>query len=313
MTQFPSLLTLESTYSNINKITRNRKKVIVADFLYEWKSEDDPDDYFDMRNSRGYYTLNYQVITRLLCNPIDEIQLPEDTLEYMKGYNIDEKDFLCGQLKNMRLLIEALANKLPSCLEVIGRQSGLVLYRGFNYNRYEPLLQRMSEHSSVGVGVGSIITTETFLSTSLQELTAINYIYSKPHKPEHNILWKIIVDAKYFDEFNYAFLSKTFHTGEDDVQTLYTRDNICCEFLLNIGALLQCDAVDVITDFEGAKIKGEYKRDYIISKKTYTQYTFRFVGWNKEYMWNIDVMLAKRGKRGKRVRQMKHLRKSKRN
>jgi hypothetical protein len=264
-----------------------------------------------MRNSRGYYTLNYQVITHLLCNPIEEIQLPENTLEYMKGYhNIDEKDFLCGQLKNMRLLIEALANKLPSCSEVIGRQSGLVLYRGFNYNRYEPLLQRMSEQS---IGVGSIITTETFLSTSLQELTAINYIYSKPHKPEHNILWKIIVDAKYLDEFNYAFLSKTFHTGEDDIQTLYTRDNICCEFLLNIGALLQCDAVDVITDFEGAKIKGEYsadgeyKKDYIISKKTYTQYTFRFVGWNKEYMWNIDMMWAKR------VRQMKHLRKSKRN
>jgi hypothetical protein len=316
MTQFPSLLTLESTYSSINKITRNRKKVNVADFLYEWKSEDDPDDYFDMRNSRGYYTLNYQVITHLLCNPIEEIQLPENTLEYMKGYhNIDEKDFLCGQLKNMRLLIEALANKLPSCSEVIGRQSGLVLYRGFNYKRYEPILQRMSEQSSVGdvggsIGVGSIITTETFLSTSLQELTAINYIYSKPQKPEHNILWKIIVDAKYFDEFNYAFLSKTFHTGEDDVQTLYTRDNICCEFLLNIGALLQCDAVDVITDFEGAKIKGEYKKDYIISKKTYTQYTFRFVGWNKEYMWNIDMMLAKRTKR---VRQMKHLRKSKRN
>jgi hypothetical protein len=306
MTQFPSLLTLESTYSNINKITRNRKKVNVADFLYEWKSEDEPDDYFDMRNRRGYYTLNYQVITHLLCNPIEKIQLPEDTLEYMKGYNIDEKDFLCGQLKNMRLLIEALANKLPSCSEVIGRQSGLVLYRGFNYNRYKPILQRMSEQGSIG----SIITTETFLSTSLQELTAINYIYSKPHKPEHNILWKIIVDAKYFDEFNYAFLSKTFHTGDDDIQTLYTRDNICCEFLLNIGALLQCDAVDVITDFEGAKIKGEYsadgeyKRDYIISKKTYTQYTFRFVGWNKEYMWNIDMMLAKRER---------HLRKSKRN
>jgi len=303
MTQFPSLLSLESTYSNINKITRNRKKVNVADFLYEWKSEDEPDDYFEMRNSRGYYTLNYQVITHLLCNRIDEIQLPEDTLEYMKGYNIDEKGFLGGQLKNMRLLLEALANKLPSCSEVIGRQSGLVLYRGFNYNRYKPLLQRMSEQSSIGVG--SIITTETFLSTSLQELTAINYIYSKPQKPEHNILWKIIVDAKYFDEFNYAFLSKTFHTGEDDIQTLYTRDNICCEFLLNIGALLQCDAVDVITDFEGAKIKGEYKKDYIVSKKTYTQYTFRFVGWNKEYMWNIDMMLAKR------VKQMRHLRKSK--
>lgn len=287
MTQFKSLLSLESTYRN--KITRNRKKVNVADFLYEWKSEDNPDEYFDVRNDRGYYTLNYQVITHLLCNPIDKLQLPE---EYMKGHRIDAKDFLCGQLTNMKLLCETLANKLQPCSEVIvptGEQQRLVLYRGFNYNRYEPML----EGSISGVSVGSMITTNTFLSTSLQELTAIHYIYSKPQKPEHNILWKIIVDDKYFDTFNYAFLSKTFHTGEDDIHTLYTRSNICCEFLLNIGAFLVCDAVDVITDFEGATIKGEYKRDYIISKKIYTQYTFRFVGWNKEYMRDITMRWTK--------------------
>lgn len=281
MTHFPSLLSLESTYRN--KITRNRKKVNVADFLYEWKSEDNPDEYFDVRNNQCYYTLNYQVITHLLCNPIENLQLPE---EYMKRRQIDAKDFLCGQFTNMKLLCETLANKLPVCSEVIEPTGMLVLYRGFNYNRYEPMLND-------GISVGSMITTKTFLSTSLQELTAINYIYSKPQKPEHNILWKIIVDAKDFDTFNYAFLSKTFHTGEDDIHTLYTKDNICCEFLLNIGALLQCDAVDVITDFEGATIKGEYKKDYIISKKIYTQYTFRFVGWNKEYMRDTTMRWTK--------------------
>ena len=291
MTQFKSLLSLESTYRN--KITRNRKKVNVADFLYEWKSEDDPYEYFDVRNDRCYYTLNYQVITHLLCNPIENLQLPEESLEYMKEYRIDAKDFLCGQLTNMKLLCETLANKLQPCSEVIvSPPRRLVLYRGFNYNRYKPMLDGGISRIS-RISVGSLITTKTFLSTSLQELTAINYIYSKPQKPEHNILWKIIVDGKYFDAFNYAFLSKTFHTGEDDIHTLYTRDNICCEFLLNIGAFLQCDAVDVITDFEGATIKGEYKRDYIISKKIYTQYTFRFVGWNKEYMRNITMRWTK--------------------
>jgi hypothetical protein len=316
MTHFPSLLSLESTYNKNNKITRNRKKVNVADFLYEWKSEDDPDDYFDMRNSRGYYTLNYQVITHLLCNPIENLQLPEETLEYMKEQNIDVEDFLCGQLKNMKLLAESLANKLPSCSEVIGRQSGLVLYRGFHYNRYKPILERMSERSVSGVSgvsVGSIITTEAFLSTSLQELTAINYIYSKPQKPEHNILWKIIVGVEMFDTFNYAFLSKTFHTGEDDIQMLYTKDNICCEFLLNIGALLLCEAVDVITDFDGANIKGEYKRDYIISKKIYTQYTFRFVGWNIQFVRDITTNWTKRTKRVEQMKRVMRLRKSKRN
>ena len=300
MTHFPSLLSLESTYHNHNKITRNRKKVNVADFLYEWKSEDNPDEYFDVRNNRGYYTLNYQVITHLLCNPIEKLQLPDESLEYMKEHQIDATDFLCGQLTNMILLCETLANKLQPYSEVIvptgGQQSQqrLVLYRGFNYNRYKPLLEEISIGSDVSVG--SMITTKSFLSTSLQELTAINYIYSNPQKPEHNILWKIIVDGKYFDTFNYAFLSSTFHTGEDNIHTLYTKDNICCEFLLNIGAFLVCDAVDVITDFEGANIKGEYKRDYIISKKIYTQYTFRFVGWNKEYMRDITMRWAKHSK-----------------
>lgn len=291
MTHFPSLLSLESTYRN--KITRNRKKVNVADFLYEWKYEDDPYEYFDVRNDRGYYTLNYQVITHLLCNPIENLQLPEESLEYMKEHQIDAKDFLCGQLTNMKLLCEALVNKLQPCSEVIvSPPRRLVLYRGFNYNRYKPMLD--DGISSISrISVGSLITTKTFLSTSLQELTAINYIYSKPQKPDHNILWKIIVDCKDFDAFNYAFLSKTFHTGDDDIHTLYTGDNICCEFLLNIGAFLQCDAVDMITDFEGATIKGEYKRDYIISKKIYTQYTFRFVGWNKEYMRDITMRWTK--------------------
>ena len=50
MTQFKSLLSLESTYRN--KITRNRKKVNVADFLYEWKSEDNPDEYFEIWRNR---------------------------------------------------------------------------------------------------------------------------------------------------------------------------------------------------------------------------------------------------------------------
>ena len=50
--KFPSLLHLESTYHKQNKITRNRKKENIADFLYEWKSEDNPDEYFDMRENR---------------------------------------------------------------------------------------------------------------------------------------------------------------------------------------------------------------------------------------------------------------------
>jgi len=298
--KFRSLLHLESTYQKHNKITRNRKKVNIADFLYEWKSEDDPDDYFETHESRGYYTLNYQVITHLLSNHhalfntsykrkefmnyIEDHLFPEETFDYMSIHKINVKNFLHGQLQNMKLLCDSLVNKLPSCKEVLPHPSRqLVLYRGFNYKRYKSLLERET------LAIGTVITTETFLSTSLQELTAINYIYSYPQKPEHNILWKIIVDADAYDKFNYAFLSNSFHSCDDDIHALYANDNIGCEFLLNIGARLQCIAVDVIRDFEGITIKGEYKRDYIISKKIYTQYTLRFVGWDWDYIRNITT------------------------
>lgn len=298
--KFPSLLHLESTYQKHNKITRNRKKENIADFMYEWKSEDDPDDYFEMRESRGYYTLNYQVISHLLSNHhvlfnssykrneftkyIKNRIFPEETLEYMRIHKINVNDFLFRQLQNMKLLCDSLINKLPLCKDVLPHTSHqLVLYRGFNYNRYKSLLERET------LTIGAMITSETFLSTSLQELTAINYIYSHPQKPEHNILWKIIVDADAYEKFNYAFLSNSFHSCDDNIHTLYANDNIGCEFLLNIGARLQCVAVDVITDFDGVIIKSEYKRDYIISKKIYTQYTFRFVGWDWDYLRNINA------------------------
>jgi len=184
----------------------------------------------------------------------------------------------------MKLLCDSLINKLSLCKDVLPHSSRqLVLYRGFNYNRYKSLLERET------LAIGAMITTETFLSTSLQELTAVNYIYSNPQKPEHNIMWKIIVDTDVYDMFNYAFLSRSFHSCDDNIHTLYTNDNIGCEFLLNIGARLQCVAIDVITDFDGMIIKSEYKRDYIISKKIYTQYTFRFVGWDWDYIRNITA------------------------
>jgi hypothetical protein len=294
-TKFPSLLTLASTYNKDNKIVRNRKKEFVVNFLYEWKSEDDPDDYFEMKESRGYYTLNYQAITHLLINHsalwntpykradflkyIEDMLVPDETSNYMKvHYNINVQEFIRGQIQNMKLLCESLMNKLPSCKEVIpSLPKQLVFYRGFNYDRYKSLLERKP------MRIGDVITTETFLSTSLQELTAINYIYSNPQNPEHHILWKIIVDTANTAHFNYAFLSNTFQS-DDDINALYTNDNIACEFLLNIGARLKCVAVDIITDFDGATIKGEYKMDYIISKKIYTQYTFHFVGWDRDYM-----------------------------
>lgn len=61
---FPSL----RDYTEKLFISRNRVKKNIADFIYEWISDDDPDDYFDLQSSEGYYRLNYKIITYLLVN-----------------------------------------------------------------------------------------------------------------------------------------------------------------------------------------------------------------------------------------------------
>ena len=82
--------------------------------------------------------------------------------------------------------------------------------------------------------IGKVITTETFLSTSIQELIAIKYAFNYDKDVNKNIVWKIIIDGDMFDIFNYTFLSEHFNIY-DNLETLLANQNIECEFLLNIG------------------------------------------------------------------------------
>jgi hypothetical protein len=48
---FPSL----RDYTYKSSISRNGVRINIADFIYEWKNEDDASDYFDLNRSDGYY------------------------------------------------------------------------------------------------------------------------------------------------------------------------------------------------------------------------------------------------------------------
>jgi hypothetical protein len=305
---FPSL----RDYTYKTSISRNGIRKNLADFLYEWKSEDDASDYFDLRGSDDYYRLNYKIITYLLINH-QELFLnsytksellefirdnifyyPNDTIkeyeEYMKEKEIDLNSFILGQLKNIQILYNSLIKetKTPTCYSVIDiprysrsryKKEKLVLYRGFNYPRYKKILQN--------IYLNKVITTETFLSTSIQEYIAIKYTFNyNVNDVNKHIVWKIIIDEDMFDIFNYTFLSEPFNI-HDNLETLFANGNIECEFLLNMGALLKC--VDInIYDFPGYYIKG-----YNIPKKGYTEYTFKFIGWNTDYTDRINSNMSK--------------------
>ena len=308
---FPSL----RSYTHRINVSRNRKASNITDFIYEWKSEDDADDYFYLRKSNGYSRLNYNLITYLLLNhqqlflnnitkpqllayirdntfyhPNEKINSYED---YMKANDIDIYSFVLEQFKNIQILHNSLATKLPTFNAVLDtsqytrRRHGekLVLFRGFNYPRYKKMLG--NTYSRQRLLIGDVITTETFLSTTIQEVVAIKYAFNNEKRADKQIVWRIIVDEDMFNIFNYTFLGDPLSI-HDDLQKLLANSNIESEFLLNMGALLKCVDISVIYDFQGYYIKG-----YNIPKKEYTEYTFKFIGWNQDYTERINNNMSK--------------------
>ena len=304
---FPSL----RKYTYKTSISRNRVKINIADFLYEWKRDDDASEYFDLKEGDGYYRLNYNIITDLLINnqqlflnnftksellefisnnsifyqPSSKVK---EYKKYMRENDLDIYSFIQGQLKNIQILSNSLMTKLPTLYAIADtprysrygkNKEKLVLFKGFNYLRYTKILQN--------IYIDKVITTETFLSTSIQEMIAIKYAYSDDNDVHKNIIWRIIIDGDMFDTFNYTFISKEFDIN-DDLETLFANSNIECEFLLNMGALLQCIDINVIYDFPGHYIEG-----YNINKKEYTEYTFKFIGWNDDYIKHINLNMSK--------------------
>ena len=301
---FPSL----RDYTGSATISRNKQKEDLTDFIYEWSSEDEALEYFDLYKSNGYYRLNYNIITYLLLNH-QQLFLNNFTKDellnfiwynnifyhsnakvkkyetYMNSKGIDIKLFFKEQLKNIIILYNTLS-KLPHISNVIsmprysktrGHIEKLVLYRGFNYPRYKKMLYNIKK--------GSVITTPTFLSTSIQELIAIKYAFNYDDNANKHIVWKIIIDREMMGIFNYTFISKSFNI-HDDLDTLFARSNIECEFLLNMGALLECIDIKIYPYFPGYY----YIEGYSIpeKKKGYTEYTFKFIGWNNQYIERIN-------------------------
>ena len=305
---FPSL----RNYTYKSTISRNRIRINITDFLYEWNREDYAFDYFYLNKTDGYYRLNYNLITYLLINnqqlflnnftKSELLDFIRDNIfihsnprvkeyeNYMENNKIDIYDFILEQFKNIQILSNSLMSKtkLPTLYAIAGtpryskygkNKEKIVLYRGFNYPGCKKMLQN--------IHIGKVITTETFLSTSIQEYIAIKFAFNYDNDVNKHIVWKIIIDGDMFDIFNYTFISEPFNI-RDNLKTLFENSNIECEFLLNMGALLKCVDIDVIYDFQGYYIKG-----YNIPKKEYTKYTFKFIGWDYDYIERINRNMGK--------------------
>jgi hypothetical protein len=143
----------------------------------------------------------------------------------------------------------------------------ILLYRGFNYLRYKPLIDDIQN-----VQIGDIYITPTFLSTTVLEKIAVTFV-SSDKEIENNILWCIRVNGEFFKQLQYSYLG-------DDIMNIFNLEMIIdtnnyeSEILLNFGAQLKLTNIHKINN-----VTYTYKNIQIINK-SYTLYEFDFVGYN---------------------------------
>ena len=139
-----------------------------------------------------------------------------------------------------------------------------------------------------GINEREKIITPVFLSTTILEHVALKFC------SHHNIIWKIKIPKRKLNIFNYVFLSKSVKKIRN-----ITVDMGEAEFLLNIGAILECKKKNI--DKEKSypdSIFDQTNKKFVdkIVKKTCTEYVFEFIGWDILYIdmlkdYNVEKLL----------------------
>lgn len=183
----------------------------------------------------------------------------------IKTHNV--ADCLILHLQNIEKLYELIKQQKPYINYNKNIKQHLELFRGFSYNRYENFFNII--HDKYGMMIpGVVITTPTFLSTSIYKNVAFRFM-SKSNIPdlEHtNIIWKIIVPGDKFDIFNYVYFGE--YVSIKNKKDFHDES----EILLNISAKLKCISIE----------------DENISDCNYKLYTFEFMGWDDDYIITLN-------------------------
>lgn len=259
-----------------SKAVTNFIKIDIPDKLSEWVGDTDFDDYMEYK----FGELHYKIIIDLLLllqiyNNCDNLLLhirqnKEDVSykylqECINTYNV--ADCLIVHLQNIETLY-ALINERKTYINYNNNTNQyLELFRGFSYNRYEYFFN-IIHHKFGMITPGVIITTPTFLSTSIYKDVAFRFMSKStiPDLQHTNIIWKIIVPGNKFHIFNYIYFGESSSTkNKKDF-------NDEAEILLNISAMLRC-----------ISIKDENKNNC-----NYKVYTFEFIGWDDNYMMTLN-------------------------
>jgi len=273
----------------------NPEIIEIIDKIFEWGFDSDADDFLELlrdilkEKPKEVYKLDYKASIYLFMvslNPSNVIEpvfitelkdlVTKKTVvrSLIKLY----KKYL-GIIKNSTLLlIKSYNSHLISLKEFFEEthqthSSSIILYRGFNYNRYKELLDDIEKQIQTNPNE---IIVKSILSSSLSEDVAQRFL----GRYDRRVIWKINVPNDKFGEFKYSFVKRS--GGTQSYQITYATlksANYEYELLSNFGLILS---------YKGKEINDSVEI-----------YEFDFVGYNtneellKEFDRNIGEFIGR--------------------
>ena len=270
------------------QIERKGVSKSVFSIVNDWKQDTDIEDVVESMKEKYKYNpilsltlnandnieINYNVINTLLYY-INELENKVDQKskiyiklkDILKDVNDEFKVYILRvTLNNISILYDQI-KKFPMADQYLQPKEKIVLYRGWSNISLK----------FKNIKINDQIITPAFLSTSIIENIALTF--------SGNIVWKIKIPKRKLSIFNYVFLG----SGIKNIASF--KDIGEEEFLLNIGAKLQCKAINtyIKKDYFDNFFDHEMKRmNYKKVQKDYTEYVFEFIGWDEYAIKKIE-------------------------
>lgn len=272
-----------------NYFETDNDKIKIVDKIFEWGFDSDADDFLELlqdeirkeENPLEVFKLDYKPSIFLFMVSLNPVSVTKpsflkDFRDIVVGtYNLRRRIALYKQyltiIKNSTIILIKLYNShlisLTKFFELTHQHppSSIILFRGFNYDRYKELLVDVDEQIETH---RENIIIKSVLSSSISEEIAHRFL----GRDQIKVIWKINVPNSKFSEFKYSFVKRSGGIQSYPINYASLKSaNYEYELLLNFGLILS---------YKTKKVENEI-----------LIYEFDFVGYDtsKELLTEFDT------------------------
>lgn len=223
--------------------------------LKEWLFDTDFDDIFELKQGVELQIDYKSIGAVLMCiayvENFDENPVLREFLDEADKADFNRRDAINAVITNIKYIYRQLCGFSPA--SEYNFTKDIVLYRGFRYTKVAEMYN------------GNIISTKTFMTTSMIEETALRFT--------DTVMWRIIVPRNKFPIFRYTNLSRLDYDIE-----CYDLFNSEAQILLNIGTILR--KISSTNDYNARYRYPKIDNTVGIGYKTCKLVTYTFSGYN---------------------------------